>query len=1097
MATYIQGIQDYIPQIQPFKPDFNFFQAALEQKQQQYQAGYNKISSIYGQLLNSELLRESNEERRNALFTQIDSDIKRLSGVDLSLQENVYQASKLFQPLIDNPYFRKDVAYTKQHGSELRRAQGIKNNPDPKSDERWWEEGERALYYQAEDFSKSSDEESMRFQNPRYTPFIDTTTKLFKFAAENDINPEVLSESGGFIFKHTNGERAIPILQNVFSSVLLSDPRVKAMTYTQSYLDRKNYMKGNAAKFNGDEYAAETEYLNTKLAEINDYYKRINAADEETKNTITTKKKVLEQKIQNEGIDPDLDKDLVAMYQNLTKDAQVQDTVLDKNKSVLTQTDGFDVNTMDRESLRYRVDNALSYFQIDDLANQTATSYAMAKEKIDYKVNPYTLEKVKHGYAMALEGSRFEHDKILKMMDIATEWLKNNGDGSPGSTLNPINHTGIPFDVPGPGNVATGVDIQKRTGTFIEELEKGGAGLTLQNARELINQQNAILLDPTKTDAEKAAADQVIKQTIGEYQIVEKTPAVTTTERGGWEDIGQTILGASMIPGISAIPIIGPILSMVGIGARVAGAGSVIGGPAMAAEGAKNLYGKETTTPETPTKTKGLATKGADGKWSLVTPEQSIGLIDPASSEYYNETNRRIMQHMSEYAKLNPKDPNVAALKTAMEERTEVINNEQTLLQLGRDVFVQNNKVILSAMAGDVGTSSSNASLFLTEDGTRARTENEFITAYVAANKDNTKDYPQTTFMSYVLGSTFSDITGDRSNSVSEEDRLADMREDAADLYEELTESYQELAKNPDASLPIKAAFDPTLVNMAGINAFFGTGKMYGFDAAGYLDEGYQMGMDFFTKDFMPNVGSKTFMDEAGIKVGFGNGFDITRDDYEEFETDTKAVNVLKGFLSSAAMNYGGKTGENQKRPTGRYYLHALAAGTADKVAITWEIDPSWINDNAGDDKKKGIAFDLQKHYNETGNSAITFFMDADKAKSIGFTSMKSTPEEMILNMAGKLDLTAQAEYGGMASLTPDQFGGINYSGYYKTVNELGEKINNPIFGNTTSDINATAEFFRNFYKQASITNMGFENNLKNNSQNKVYNPQELLENAE
>jgi len=148
MATYIPGIQDYIPQIQPFKPDFNFFQSALEQKQQQYQAGYNKISAMYGQLLNSELLRDANKERRDALFTQIDSDIKRLSGVDLSLQENVREASKLFQPLISNDFFRKDVAFTKQYYAQLKRAEGLNTNPNPKSDERYWQEGEHCIIKQ-------------------------------------------------------------------------------------------------------------------------------------------------------------------------------------------------------------------------------------------------------------------------------------------------------------------------------------------------------------------------------------------------------------------------------------------------------------------------------------------------------------------------------------------------------------------------------------------------------------------------------------------------------------------------------------------------------------------------------------------------------------------------------------------------------------------------------------------------------------------------------------------------------------------------------------------------------------------------------------
>lgn len=1083
MATYIPGIQDYIPQIQPFKPDFNFFQSALEHKQQQYQAGYNKISSIYGQLLNSELLRPDNEKRRDNLFTQIDSDIKRLSGVDLSLQENVYQASKLFQPLIDNPYFRKDIAFTKQYNSQLRKSQGLKNSPDPKSDERWWEEGDRALIFQAEDFSKSGDDDSLRFQNPTYTPFIDTTTKLFKFAADNNINPETLSFDGGYIFKHTNGEKAVPKLQNVFSSVLLSDPRVKAMTYTQSYLDRKNYIKSNSGRFNGDEYAAETEYLNAKVAEINEYYTALSKIDEETNNSINTKKKLIEQKIQTQGVDPDLDKDMVAMYQNLTSDSQVQASVLDKNKSVLTQTTGFDVTGIDRESLRYRVDNALALYGIDDIANKTAQSYAMAKEKIDFQVNPYTLEKVKFGYSKALQDNKFEHDKVLKIMDLATELFKENGNASPGSSLNPTMWEGIPYKIPGPGNVATGVDAQARTANMMSGVQDEGAARTIQNAELFIEQQNAIIADPSKTPVEKAAADQAIMEVLREYTVEEKTPATTKTEDLP-TDWGQGLLGLGEY-----------ILGSLGVGFGMAGA-------AIALAGTENMYqgflGQKTTdVPETVTKTKGLAVKGSDGRWKLANKEQIIGLLDPDSPEYYNQVNQRIVKHISDQIKLNPDNQGIVNAKKVIDENSEKIALGQKLLSLGKDRFAENNKIITSALASEVGTTATNAGLYMTENGLKPRTENEFIAAYIAANKDNDKEYPKTTFMSYALGSITSEFTGDRTYNVSEEERIADMTDDAQELYEELTEGYQTLSKNPDGSLPLKAAFDPSIVNEAGINAYFGIAKMYGFDAAAHQTPAFQMLMDFYSKDFMPNVGSKTFMDDAGVKVGFGNGFDITKDDYAKFESNPGAINALKGFFGSASMNYGGKTGENQQRPTGKYYLHALAAGDANKVAMTVEVDPSWINQNAGDSKKEGIAYDLQQEYNRTGDSSITFFMDADKAQSIGFTSMQSTPVEMLLALGGKLNLDAYSEMGGEITITPGQLGTLNYNGYYKTVDELGKKINNPIFGTTDAGANSLYEQMNKLLQYTSVANMQYQNNLKTSSSNKVYDPQELLNNAE
>ena len=79
MATYLPGVTDYIPQIQPFKPDFNFYANVLQTKEAQYKAGYQRLSGIYGSLLNSEMLRQDNNMRREQFFYDIENNIKNLS----------------------------------------------------------------------------------------------------------------------------------------------------------------------------------------------------------------------------------------------------------------------------------------------------------------------------------------------------------------------------------------------------------------------------------------------------------------------------------------------------------------------------------------------------------------------------------------------------------------------------------------------------------------------------------------------------------------------------------------------------------------------------------------------------------------------------------------------------------------------------------------------------------------------------------------------------------------------------------------------------------------------------------------------------------
>ena len=1098
MATYIPGIQDYIPQIQPFKPDFNFFQSALEHKQQQYQAGYNRISSIYGQMLNSELLRQDNKDRRDSLFTQIDADIKRLSGVDLSLQENVLEASKLFQPLIDNDYFRKDIAFTKQYYGQLQRADALKRNPNPKNDERYWNEGVTALHYQAEDFAKSSDDESLRYRNPEYTPYIDTTEKLFKFAKDNNINPEYLDFSNGFIFKHTNGQQAIPTLQNTFSSVLLSDPRVKAMTETQAYLERKNYSKENAIKFNGDEFAAETEYLQNKVTEINRYYAELNKQTTEKLEAANTNKKVIENRVATYGIDPELDKDLVAMYQGTLSDQSVLAADSNKNKEVLSQVDGIDINGLDRESLRYRVDNALSYFKIDDLALTTASQYATSKAKVDFQVNPYDLEAVQFRNKWMLQQDDFEKKKTLKIMDIATEILKETGNAVPGGSLNPLLNTGADVAIPGPGGTTTeNVAIQRENEAALDQTTTTNTSLVKENIQSFLDFQNTILTDPNTTPEQKQKAEQDIKEAVVEYQIIDKQQDYTKDGEDlptDWSKVGKGFMQSVLGVGAWAEALLGTVFTggatlpaQIAIGA--AGTAALGAGAANIVEG---FTGKETITVPGAVKSRGLVAKDQNGIYQLV--GDLTNLSDPSSTDYYNEVNKRVLNATNQAHTLykgTSYEDGISQAKIAMEGRQVNIDNGNRLIASLKNTMTQNNQQIGVAMANEAGTTAETSKLFWRPDMTSARTENEFVAAYIEANKNNMQDYPKTGIRSFIG----TDFSGDTEYGISEEERIADMRDDAIDIYENLKEAHETLSKNPDGNLKLKSVFDDNLVSKDGLNRFFTNAKIYGFDAANYNTLGYAMGMDIFQKDFLPKMASPSFRDDYGAKVVYGSGFDITAEEYasEDFQHDNSAELALKTFFASASMNYGGKTGENQKRPTGIYYLNAVAANDANKVAVTLDPSPDWIMEHAGNEKEQGPTWKLQQRLSEGKDTKITFFMDANKAVSAPFQAMRMSNDEMLMNLDGKITITSFKDAGEL-TVTRNALGGYSYSGHAKAVDELGKFLSNPIFGSSDSDLNSITSYFKDFFAQVSQSNINQLNSIRNNS---VKDPAQLSETEE
>ena len=58
MATYLQGVTDYVPQFQPYQPDLNLYSNVLQTKQTQYDTAWKSLNNIYGQYFYSDLSRD-------------------------------------------------------------------------------------------------------------------------------------------------------------------------------------------------------------------------------------------------------------------------------------------------------------------------------------------------------------------------------------------------------------------------------------------------------------------------------------------------------------------------------------------------------------------------------------------------------------------------------------------------------------------------------------------------------------------------------------------------------------------------------------------------------------------------------------------------------------------------------------------------------------------------------------------------------------------------------------------------------------------------------------------------------------------------------
>jgi uncharacterized protein YnzC (UPF0291/DUF896 family) len=435
MATYIQGLTDYIPQIQPFQPDYNFYGNVMQTRQNRYDDAKKQVSQLYGTLLNSPMLRESNIKRRDEYFKAIDQDIKKISGMDLSLQQNQDAALGVFKGFYDDKNMVNDMVKTKKAYSQIEKGKSFKNCTDPKKcGGQYWEPGMQKLYYKMDEFKNASNDEALNFDIGEYDAYYDWKKDAVKAAKEQGYSVERDHITNEWIVKESGGKLLQGGLYSFFKSMYGDDPRVSSNYNTMAYVARKNAAKSDAIKY-GSEEEAEKQYImksvNKGLTDLDKTYKNISASYDQ----INSKFNELENKRKsNAGLTPKEQ----AEYDQITsqKDyiSQSKNSVEETINNIKNNIDANDIN-----SLRQRADNSTANsYEISDMEG-LAKSLAEMNQKIEYRPNPYgeiraressearlakvrayyDLQKLEYEYGLKKNYKEFEH--ALETGQIASE----------------------------------------------------------------------------------------------------------------------------------------------------------------------------------------------------------------------------------------------------------------------------------------------------------------------------------------------------------------------------------------------------------------------------------------------------------------------------------------------------------------------------------------------------------------------------------------------------------------------------------------------------------------------------------------------------
>ena len=430
MANYIQGApQDYIPQIQNFKPDLNFYSNVLQTKQSQYDSAYHQINKAYGTLLQAPMLGEDNIARRDKFFKDMEGDVKKISKLDLSQESNVNAAMQAFAPIYNDKDMVNDMVVTKRYQNNLQIGENLKSCIDPdKCGGSYWDVGMAQQQYWAKDFKNATRQERLSMQPPDFAAKIDVEGKMAKFAKE--LNLDVVSEqtNGQWIIKQKNGSLIEKPLHNALMAKFGNDPEIQKMYRAQAFVERKSAVESMIPEY-GNADAAESAYLGSKYAELTKRALNRDMQQKEQVSSIDNRSKIKEKQIKTYGIvDPNSSMAvqwaaIQAAKQNAEEASKVTERGVDLIKAPLSG---------DKKALAMKVDNLLADDYLHAAVHQGAHNWAESHASITREADSYGVAGYNHQLRMSEQEAnhKFEWEKMFakNKLDIDRDNAKYNRD---------------------------------------------------------------------------------------------------------------------------------------------------------------------------------------------------------------------------------------------------------------------------------------------------------------------------------------------------------------------------------------------------------------------------------------------------------------------------------------------------------------------------------------------------------------------------------------------------------------------------------------------------------------------------------------------
>ena len=424
MATYIPGVKSYLPNFEPFTPDYKFLSNVLDVQTNRYNTNYKAVNDLYSKVVYGDLSRGDTQEMRAQYAENLGPKLQQISGMDLAMAQNTEAAKSIFKPFFEDDLIVRDLVFTKQYKNEMSLAESLQNSPDKAQREMYWSTGVEKMRYEMEDFVNASEQEAMTIRAPKYTPDADlyeTAVEFLKKSGISDVKTEV-SKDGNWMITRTNGDLITNEALQATQRALKDDPRVVNAFHADAFVKSRRFAQ------QGMEAG---QFKTVKEGQSAWATEQIDRMEILMDSKIKTKQQQLK-----------LQKDIVVSWQNYenefgiledTKEAkekreqESKETALEMsiedyknslmdNKGVNTQgatAPGQIQESPNLQALMNRAYGLLMNYSMEKDLQAAAVSYSNIGKKVELDENQFALNKQKHQYNVALENRRASNNRSL------------------------------------------------------------------------------------------------------------------------------------------------------------------------------------------------------------------------------------------------------------------------------------------------------------------------------------------------------------------------------------------------------------------------------------------------------------------------------------------------------------------------------------------------------------------------------------------------------------------------------------------------------------------------------------------------------------